>query len=172
MSLGPAVGFRGSRDRGAVVVVSQAMKRGKWTTCLMQVLALVLFAVPVAERGLCCCLRADLQLQAESTAGSDCCAVPSVKQGSGSSGCCSSPGPVAAKSGDCEFGSCECCWSIPPGERQSVRYERQAVKAGLAAGLQTISVVVRPLFGGACERRDTWAVAGNRRQSVLCVWRN
>jgi len=131
-------------------MLSVSAKRITWLS------ALVLFAVSVAECGMCCCVQARLRLLPQGGVAGD--------------SCCSADG--ARTTEEPADGACQCCWSLPPGNRADVRLATGDLPLW-STSAPSVTVPVSPCAAGTVsviENAVRWF--GNRRQSVLCVWRN
>jgi|GEM_PF-1360358 len=131
-------------------MLSVSAKRITWLS------ALVLFAVSVAECGMCCCVQARLRLLPQgAVAGASCCSVDGARTNE-----------------EPAHGACQCCWSLPQGNRAEVRLATGALPSW-SVSAAFVTVAVSPCAAGTVgviENALRWS--GNRRQSVLCVWRN
>lgn len=122
---------------------------------LICLLAVVLFAVPIAERALCCCAAAAVG-----------------KAGPAKAACCASPKqpPVALTDRSCPV--CQCCYLSATDARDGLRVTGWSFECADAASVQAPIAPSLPDSAKASLVRGLAVASGNRRQSVLCVWRN
>jgi len=122
---------------------------------LICLLAVVLFAVPIAERALCCCVADAVG-----------------KAGRAKAACCASPRQSPAELSDHSCPVCQCCHLSATDARDGLRVTGWSFECADAASVLAPIPPSLPDSAKALSVRGRAVASGNRRQSVLCVWRN
>lgn len=140
-------------------------------------LCLLLVAAPVVDVAACCC-KLSVQGLAPSpdslapAASSSCCSSPQPK--ASSANCCA-PQPASQPPDDCSLktlDTCECCALATP-FRAEARIQLHG-KGSPCSAVWTPAPDDLPPHGVCSARltRESSLICGNRRQALLCSWRN
>ena len=143
-------------------------------------LCLLLAAAPVVDVLACCCqLSAQNTVVAENAhepvAASVCCSSNNKRPKSAAGSCCAPRPKPQPLDGCCRvtLDTCECCALATP-FRPGSRIALESQQSLYSALLPPVSESARPqlTFGLTASQAAATLFHGNRKQSLLCIWRN